>query len=360
MAGADGPVLKDVEDADGRVLRFASELASFIGWTGTVITSVTGPDRLRVDFEYDDYGHLVRATREDGARSERYHYGLQPDWNYTLRHALERVEDLVTGAQTTYTYTVAPIAGHQGTKQSLMVTELRTPEVQDPDDLAMVFDYDEAELLSRGGSATTVVTDRRGFDTTYTFNDYGAVTSITDPLEHTSYTTWDLDEVLADSRTDANGILTTYTHDGHGNVLTETTGPWTVTYTYHPQSAFDPPYIKNRVHTKTDRDGRVTTYTYDLRGNLETETVQLGTADDRAARSITVSHTYDDRGDRLSTTDGRGHTTFFDYHTLEGPGGELVRYRNLAAKPCWIATGARKSTSEAGPTRSASPGAPPP
>ena len=310
---SDGLQLQEVIDATGRSLKFEYTVASFVAWQGTVITAITGPGGLRMDFEYDDYGHLITASREEAARAERYHYSPQPDWNYTVRHVLDRVEDLVTGAETSYTYQVAPIAGHQGTKQSLMVTELRTPEVQGPDDLPLTFDYDEAELLNRGGSATTVVTDRRGRSTTYTFNDYGAVTSIKDPLNHTSRVTWDLDEVLMDDRTDANQVLTDFTYDEHGNVLTESTGQWTVTYTYYPETHFDPPYLKNRVHTKTDRNGHVTTYTYDSRGNLESESTELGTADGRPARTVTISHTYDELGDRLTSTDGRGHTTHFLY-----------------------------------------------
>ncbi len=310
---SDGLQLQEVTDATDRSLKFEYTVASFVAWQGTVITSVTGPGGLRMDFEYDSYGHLVTASREEGARAERYDYSPQPDWNYTVRHVLDRVEDLVTGAQTSYTYQVAPIGGHQGTKQSLMVTELRTPEAQASGHPPMLFDYDEAELLARGGSATTVVTDRRGQPTTYTFNDYGAVTSITDPLDHTSFVSWDLDEVLMKDRTDANQVLTGFTYDQHGNVRTETTGPWTVAYTYYPESQFDPPYLKNRVRTKTDRNGHVTTYTYDAKGNLKSESTELGTADDRPGGVVTVSHTYNGFGDRLTTTDGRGHTTHFLY-----------------------------------------------
>ncbi|MEM1182384.1 MAG: polymorphic toxin-type HINT domain-containing protein, partial [Acidobacteriota bacterium] len=220
---------------------------------------------------------------------------------------------------TSYGYEVGQqLTGESGgTRTVLHLVELTEPASPVP----TRFDYDELSLSTGGGSPRTVVTDRRGETTTYDFNRFGGVERMEDPLGHVSLTEWIPGDVLIARSRNARGIWTEYEYDAHGNVLSETVGPpgdrFVSTMTYAGPGDFERPYIKNRMETKVDRDGDLTTLTYDSRGNLLSETTDLGRdPQGQNLGSLTVSHTYDELGDRRTMTDGRGFTTeyrFDDY-----------------------------------------------
>ena len=131
---------------------------------------------------------------------------------------------------------------------------------------------------------------------------------------------WAANDVLLAQRTDANGTVTDFTYDEHGNVLTESVvvndfdgqaHVYTTTRAYRSPTSFGRP-IKDRVASVADRTGAVTTFTYDANGNRTEERIMADQAAGGTALLLT-SHTYLPNGDRRSTTDPRGETTFFDY-----------------------------------------------
>ncbi len=332
--GGDGlPRVKRVVEPGGRELVFHYEWRIFRYWAGDVLTRVEGPEHLEVRFSYDGRGNLVEARREGDARVERYGYEI-----VAFRDVLTEVQNLLNGATTLYEYSNEPLGLVGGAADIFLVGRLTEPE----GGVTQLF-YDTDALAADASTLTTWVRDPRNggvgtlpthgnpdpFDTTYTLNRYGSPTAITDPLGHTTHIAWATDDVVMTSRTDANGVTTLFDHDEHGNLLGETVEvtdvdgvvhSYAVVNSYVPPTAFDPPYLKNRVASHTDRNGSSTSFAYDGAGRLLTASIEVTDAVG-ATSTLTTAHTFDPvNGDRLSTTDPRGHTTTFAYDSL----GNLV------------------------------------
>ena len=113
---------------------------------------------------------------------------------------------------------------------------------------------------------------------------------------------------------DRRGHQTTYTYDDNGWVLTETNAlNQTITRNYDADG---------NVRTEQDSLGRVRTMTYDLRGNQETETNGLGQTDTR---------TYNARNQLLTEVDDLGRVVIDnDYNPLNGA---LTRTENALGEP---------------------------
>ena len=195
QTGASEPLLQQVVDAGGRSLSFTYETRIFALWAGQVITSVSGSGDLSVSFEYDSRGHLVRASREGGARIEEYGYELMPSSGREVYGILDEVTDALDGGVTRYGYEPALIGiGGTTTASRLAVVELLEPEGG-----TTLFGYDLDGLAARGESTTTTVTDRRGKITRYMFDRYGSPLEIIDPEDNVTTMTWSADDVLMTS-----------------------------------------------------------------------------------------------------------------------------------------------------------------
>lgn len=306
-----------VEDSAGRQLRFRWDDKYFIGSQKRrpVIVAVEGPDGMRVNYEYDQLGNMTRAARVVAAttpntfndlRADSYSYNIDPATRFAEQHKVISHTN-PNGAVTNYTYNEIIVDITLATGGAVAGVHAYMPygfikEIKDPEGGITKFDYDTPH-----SAALTTVTDGRNNPTTYTMNNYGSTLSITDPLSNKTTMTWATDDVLMLSRTDANNVKTTYTHDVNANVLTEKvdTGvltSYTITNTY--ASIPNKPWIKNRLATRTDRNGFTSTYEYDGNGNLIIVT---------DAEENIVKHTYSEQGDRISTRDARGNTTTFNY-----------------------------------------------
>ncbi|MCP3909465.1 MAG: RHS repeat protein, partial [Actinomycetia bacterium] len=200
------------------------------------------------------------------------------------------------------------------------------------------FDYDLEGLAARQESTATTVRDRRGKTTGYVFDRYGSPVEITDPEGNVTTMTWAAADVVMESRIDGNGVLTTFTHDDHGNVLTETVEVEDydgTSYTYLVENTYvpaftEPPYIKTLLATRRDRNGHLRELSYDERGNLRVQSIQV-TDPVSGTITLTTQHAYKTNGDRFSTTDARTHTSFFTYdawghlETVRNPLGHVTR-----------------------------------
>ncbi|MFF4599833.1 LamG-like jellyroll fold domain-containing protein [Amycolatopsis sp. NPDC001319] len=119
------------------------------------------------------------------------------------------------------------------------------------------------------------------------------------------------------STTNADGLLTRFTYDPLGRVLTKTTvsdsypAGLVTSYIYDGNdqvvSETDPPVtdrVTGAVHTA------VTTSEYDPNGNVTSQTVSDATGGDS---SRTTTSAFNDKDQLESTTDGKGNTTSFSY-----------------------------------------------
>lgn len=315
---ADRPQLVAVRDAAGRSLTFRYDRRRFGTASGAVLVQVEGPEGIVLTFDYDVFGNLIRAARENGSRVETYTYAVPPDFGLALRHKIIDVTNALNGAVTHYDYAEGVI-GLQGdvAVASSFVTKVREAEGGET-----AFSYDPAALSGRTAPLLTVaVTDPRQKVTTYRLNQYGSPLEIEDPLHHTTRMEWEPNDVVMTGRTDGNGVVTSYTYDAHGNQLTESVSVTDVdgeTHTYKteleywPPATFAPPYIKDRIKSQKDRNGTVTTSTYDARGHLTGQQVTVANVDG-GSQILTTAHTYLPSGDLSSTTDPRHNTTTFIY-----------------------------------------------
>jgi RHS repeat-associated protein len=217
-----------------------------------------------------------------------------------------------------YSYTSAQGSGcssctTRGTVQNEYDALGNVQAITDANGNITTYQYDSSNNLTSQSAqvnATSVAT------TTYTYNSFGEVLWMTDPL----------------------GFMTTNTYDSHGNLLTVTTPSGSVTtFTYDTKGELltvkDP--LNNvttltytpvgLINTITDAQNNVTTYGYDSHGNRTSVTDALGhqttftyDAMDRLTQitypdTTTTQFGYDYRGRRTSATDQNGKTTTYAY-----------------------------------------------
>ncbi|GCD94100.1 DUF6531 domain-containing protein [Embleya hyalina] len=147
------------------------------------------------------------------------------------------------------------------------------------------FAYDEASRITR-------MTDALGAVRTYEYNDWSQVIRETDPLGGTRLTEWDSYNRRV-AVTDELGHTTRYSYDAWDNTIGVVLPNGTFTVADHDPLLCRPTRI-------TAPDGEVRQHTYDSRGNLLTTTDELG---------ATTSHTYNESGHLTSITNALGHTT---------------------------------------------------
>ncbi len=141
----------------------------------------------------------------------------------------------------------------------------------------------------------TTITDARGKTTTLTYDARGLLTSSRDPLGHLAQFGYD---ALGNVRTvtDLRGKITTLTRDAAGNVTASQDPLGRVTRT-----EYDP---LDRVTRVTDPLSGATRYVYDQAGNLASLT---------DANNQTTTFTYDDRGLLATSRNPLGQTKSYFY-----------------------------------------------
>lgn len=224
-------------------------------------------------YAYDTY-HRTSKTEADGETEERlFEYDYLDDTSSRLT-SVESDSVYASGTRevaTTYDGNDLPetitISGYTptGTAVSRVVT----------------FDYNgDGQVIEIDGPRTDVsdVTTLDYYDCT-TGDECGQLESVTNALsQETTFDYYD-DHGHLTQMTDPNNIVTTYTYDLRGRVLTIT-------------------------ETPPSGPARVTTYTYDDAGQLETAEAPNGTE---------LTYAYDDAHNLVSITDNDGNTIQYGY-----------------------------------------------
>lgn len=161
-------------------------------------------------------------------------------------------------------------------------------------------------------AGTTTITDPKGNVTEEHFSNLEPVV-ITRGYGTSSAATWkyayDPSTLALAQTTDPNNDTTTYTDDGDGNI-TSVTDPLQdkTTSTYN---GFDEPLVV------TDANNNTTTYTYDADGNLTSVSRTLVST----GQKQTTTYTYGDAGhpgDVTAITDPNNHTSTYTYTAANG------------------------------------------
>ncbi len=313
-SGAASGALDTITDPVGLVTTLAYDSDGHLG-------TITDPAGRVTTTTFDSYDNLTSITDPDGAAT---HYGYNTP-NHLITTEIDPNDSTATAVYNDFGQLISETLfddtssteidsaqsngllapGHEPLR---LLDELRgqrhRPRQQyDDADLQL----DEPPIIGEidGASATTTITyNRQGFPatetdalgriTTYTYDQEGDVTSITQlddgdggsGSNETETITYGVDEVPT-SITDFNGHTTTYTLDSNGNILTVTDpDDDTTTYTYNSAG---------QVVTDTDPNGNTTTYTYDYLGRLALETTPGPTGE-------TTEYNYDAAGNVISTT----------------------------------------------------------
>ncbi|KGB98446.1 LysM peptidoglycan-binding domain-containing protein [Burkholderia cepacia] len=265
-------------------------------------TSMTDANGNRTLYYYDTAGHLTHVVNPLGEVTE-YQYDTFGDVTQTIVYAT-RTESGALGA----------LAG------GLLTDALKTA-------FTALGNDGQASRTRFAYSATgrlLLRTDARGFNTEYTYNPFGELTSLVQEISSgvrvRTSSAYDkrgnllvrqnvdpgglnlLSSVLYDAfgrviqSTDANGVVRSQQYDRNGNVVVVTDG--TGSQTKLTYDAF------GNVLNRTDNTGNTTTYTYSAFNREVTVTTPEG---------IRTTTAYNAFGQLITLTDGRGNATQYQY-----------------------------------------------
>jgi RHS repeat-associated protein len=335
-------------DGADRITSIADPIGRTVYYTyntqGT-LASVTNPEGGVTQYSYDGQNRLLTATdaREVVIASNTYDAngrvieqvqadGSRYQFAYTLLNplvssgpVLQTVMTDPLGRQTTYRFNpeglltdITDLLGQtrifeleSGTNQLLAIQGTGTCQA-----CVLPGAGDHSYTYDANGNVLTE-TDALGNTTTYAYDPvFNKVTSITDPLGHTTTFTYDVRGNLL-TQTDENGHTTSYTYDQAG-LLTAINDPLNqqTTLTYDAfgnlvaitnalghTTSFGYDAVSRQVGT-TDALGRSSQTVYDALDRVVLTTDPLGNA---------THFTYDPMGNLLGVTDALNHSTTFDY-----------------------------------------------
>ncbi|WP_206671726.1 GH-E family nuclease [Holdemania massiliensis] len=247
------------------------------------VVKMTDPLGNVTAYTYDKNQNLIKTTYPDGAVTSR-----------TVDSRGRTLSETINGLTTTYTYNQFGVAtetnAHNQTKTLTYDTLGNVIKTQDFDGLETQSTYD-----ALGRVLTT--TDKAGNVTAYTYDAKGQRISVETARQTTVYAYDALGHEIKQTLTSGDTIrVTEKNYDAMGN-LTSIKDPLGHTTSYA--------YDKGLKTKMTDALGQETLYAYDAMERVISET----SADQKVR-----TWTYDHQGNILTATDTNGHTTTFVYN----------------------------------------------
>ena len=313
------------------------------GWSSSYNMNLVVNSDDSVTITDDDGSQVTAEPNGSGG------YSLPPWADSTLSYA-SSTYTFVQHQTHTYTFNssgqLTSIADPNGDTTTLSYTSGKLTSVTDPASRTLTFAYGSNGLVSS-------VTDPMSRETTYSYDSSGDLTSVTDPVGRVTSFTYDTGgEHLLLTMTFPNGQSggpdagdkVTNTYDSSGRVLTQTDPKGQETTYAYSGDNFS---ASGGTTTITDPDGNVevqdytngeltsltkgyggsspstTTYTYDPS--------TLGTTSVTDPESHTTSATYDNDGNKLTSTNGLGNTWTYAYNSFDE---QTCAASPLASSPC--------------------------
>ena len=336
-----GRALSLTTDSNGRVLSIsdtAGTIATYTYGTSNELLSVTYADNSGYQFTYgtagynlvltsvtDALGHVLESHAYDSqgrATTSELQGGVE---HYTLNYVSETETDVTDALGHVTKYTVDKTKGRNiVTKIEAICASCGSASSQ-----ISTWTYDsQLNILSKTNAlnqTTSFTYDANGNPltvtnalgtTTLTYNSFGEVLTVTDPMNGVTTNTYDTHGNLLTTR-DALNNTTTFTYNTLGELLTAKDAlnhVTTLTWNTNGQLA-----------QTTDAANHSTAYAYDARGRITTLTNALNEATNyeydavgRPKKIISpdtsyVQYTYDLGGRRIKVRDARGNETNFAY-----------------------------------------------
>ena len=235
-------------------------------------------------------GEIIDSNTLDFYNPSRYRLTLPNGMVYELdeTEGITRVKNLLND---TLTYTHDGIQSSRGASLTFTRDDQgRITRITDPDDRNVTYRYD-------GHGNLAAVTDVGGLTATYTYDNDHTMIEYFDPTGTRLAKNYYDENGHLIKTVDAEGNEVEFIHDLDGNeeIVTDKLGRTSV-YVYDDHG---------NVLSQTNPLGETTTYSYDARGNKLSETDPLG---------HTTSLTYDNNGNIKSITDALGHTETIEYN----------------------------------------------
>lgn len=359
--------LERITDSRGRTVRYtdSSPTATTIEDSlGRQLTLVRDPQGRVVralglygdvmEYTYDASGHLTAASRIRQGLTLTWRYEYDAEHRLTRVHRPDRVMDGEAVSDLLGRVSQRRDARGNQFRQEYDVAQGRTRSIDDADGSSTVRESDD-----RG--RPVLITDALGRETRYAYlgvNRQPSLVELPDPQrapirlkydlrgnlvetadpvrggdadgdgrdDHPIASRYDSGNRLIEYR-DARGLLTRFTYNEHGQLLTLTRAAGTpreatTTWTYE---------ARGFLLSQTDPAGVVTRFAHDDLGNLTNQIVAPGTP-----AQVSTSYTYDEFGRRTSEADAAGRRTRYAYDgrdqitrtILEGP-EPLTSYRTF-------------------------------
>ncbi|MBQ8588855.1 MAG: RHS repeat protein, partial [Firmicutes bacterium] len=299
-------------DAKGNVSSYSYDVL------GRILTATTPIDASRnsiVKYAYDPAGNVLFEGQSSGTEMTN---GSPSDYMISqyVYDSMNRIIRIYTGID--YWNAYSPFSVNETV--SMMRVDL--PDVMTSD--FTDYDYD---LM---GNLVSVETGKRidGFQlqgevstTLYTYDQFGNILTMTDPLEKMETYTYDLNGNVL-TKTDRNGVTTTYTYDHRGRLTQEVIGSGDAAITRTRTYGLNGSLLSlnegsNTISYVYDAWGRVTSetngtqvksYTYD-RGNLRTSFVLT----DNGTTRVSNTYTYDNLSRMTGVAGSDGTTAAYTY-----------------------------------------------
>ncbi len=321
-------------------------------YSGSDLVTVVLPRGNRLDIDYDGSGNVTEKRRKTTDTNTNSGSDIVDSWGFTNNFVTSYTDSL--GRQTTYgrdsngnltsiTYPTVTSPATQTASKSFTVNAYgQTTEMTDEENKLVVFTY-----VGTAGATFGLLQKREidpaGLDieTTYTYDAYGNVATVTDPNGNVTTTTWNALRWKTQVAAPSSLSLVKYTYDANGNVtLTEVENRdkdgvvvsgnrWIATaFTYTNT---------NQVATKTEEIDASTTRTFTFAYN-DNDWLVLVTKPEGNKEAWTynecgwiASHTlgatslnpstnvflYDENGNVIEAEDGRNNATTYTYDLFD-------------------------------------------
>lgn len=262
------------------------------------ITQIRYPDGGTETFEYNSFAQVTKHKRQNGYYDHAEYDStglLQTLWSPTLSATRPS-----NGPKTTFTYYDENSPWHDRVK------DMTDPKGAFPGDPTHSLTYEYDKSFDASGVQTGTACSGRGL-VTKIINPLTAADNGVRSFKTITYTRFG-DKA---SETDETGRQTTYTYDDYRRLKTMTEpGQAPTSYDYTATGGQNPySHTSKSWTTQTSPSGVVTTRTYDANLRVSRETAASG-----SAVAATTSYGYDANGNQTSVTDPRGNAGYPGYY----------------------------------------------